>query len=285
VGFPILKKEVLNDRFYLLEVHAPHVLKKFKHGQFVMILSKKGGEIIPLTVFNYDKTKGSVTLLVEVRGKSTKELLVRFGEGDELKDVVGPVGISPNLKNVGKVLLVGYNYGNACVYNLGRGLKELGNEIHFIAGFEDSGSSLSGGLFADIAVDIKVAFGGIKKVKEEVRDFVDINKDTALIVSAGIPEFEKEIEEVADVFEVDHLTHASAIMIDPIGLSGSDKVFLDGDVKYASLDGPWFDGHKLDYDALIQRNNIFVEYEKEALRRFEEELEKERKKSARKKRI
>ncbi len=285
MGFPILKKEVLNDKFYLLEVHAPHVLEKFTPGQFVMVLPKKGGEIIPLTVFKYDLEKGSITLLIEVRGKSTKELLVRFGEGDELRDVVGPVGARQNIENVGKVLLVGYNYGNACVYNLGKGLKQAGNEIYFIAGFEDQNYALSSELFDDISTQTKVVSGGIKKVKEEVRDFIDSNKDTALVVSAGIPEFEKEIEEVADVFEIAHLTHASAIMIDPIGLAGSDRVFVDGEVKYASLDGPWFDGHKLDYDSLIQRNNIFVDYEKEALRKFEEELEKERKKAARKKRV
>ncbi len=285
MGFPILKKEVLNDRFYILEVHAPHVLEKFAPGQFVMVLPKKGGEIIPLTVFKYDTQKGSITLLIEVRGKSTKELLVRFNEGDEVRDVVGPVGAKPHLEKVGKVLLVGYNYGNACVYNIGKGLKDIGNEIHFIAGFESEETALSYTLFKDISSDIKVVSGGIKKVKEEVRDFIDANKDTSLVVSAGIPEFEKEIEEVADVFEVPHLTHASAIMIDPVGLAGSDRVFVDGEVKYASLDGPWFDGHKLDYDSLIQRNNIFVDYEKEALRKFEEELEKERKRAARKKRV
>ncbi len=285
MGFPIVKKEVLNDRFFTLEIEAPHVLKTFSPGQFVMLLAKKGGEIIPLTVFKYDTEKGTITVLVEVRGKSTKELLVRFNEGDEVRDIVGPVGAKPSLENVGKVLLVGYNYGNACVYNIGKGLKEAGNSIYFIAGFENPDIALSPELFSDIAEEVKVVGEGIKRIKEEVRDFIDTNKDTGLVVSAGIPEFEKEIEEVADVFEVPHLTHASAIMIDPVGLAGSDRVFVDGEVKYASLDGPWFDGHKLDYDALIQRNNIFVDYEKEALRRFEEELEKERKRASRKKRV
>lgn len=285
MGFPIVKKEVLNDKFFTLEIEAPHVLKTFSPGQFVMLLAKKGGEIIPLTVFKHDTEKGTITVLVEVRGKSTKELLVRFNEGDEVRDIVGPVGARPSLDNVGKVLLVGYNYGNACVYNIGKGLKEAGNDIYFIAGFENPDIALSPELFSDIAEEVKVVGEGIKRIKEEVRDFIDTNKDTGLVVSAGIPEFEKEIEEVADVFEVPHLTHASAIMIDPVGLAGSDRVFVDGEVKYASLDGPWFDGHKLDYDALIQRNNIFVEYEKEALRRFEEELEKERKRASRKKRV
>ncbi len=285
MGFPIVKKEVINERFFTLEVEAPHVLEKFAPGQFVMILAKKGGEIIPLTVFKYDKEKGTITLLIEIRGKSTKELFVRFNEGDELRDVIGPVGAKVPIENRGKVLLVGYNYGNACVYNLGKGLKDKGNEVHFIAGFESEEVALPEGLFSDITNDIKVVSGGIKRIKEEVRDFIDDNKDTKLVVSGGIPEFEKEIEEVADVFEIDHLTHASAIMIDPVGLAGSDRVFVNGEVKYASLDGPWFDGHKLDYDALIQRNNIFVEYEKEALRKFEEELEKEKKRATRKKRV
>ncbi len=285
MGFPIVKKEFLNDRFFTIEVEAPHVLEKFSPGQFAMLLPKKGGEVIPLTVFKYNRESGTVTFLVEIRGKSTKELSVRFNEGDEVKDVIGPVGASVSLKNYGKVLLVGYNYGNACVYNLGKGLKDAENEIHFIAGFENPEISITADIFSDIADDIKVVDNGIKRIKEEVRDFIDDNKDTKLIVSAGIPEFEKEIEEVADVFEIDHLTHASAIMIDPIGLAGSDRVFVDGEVKYASLDGPWFDGHKLDYDALIQRNNIFIDYEKEALRKFEEELEKERKRAKRKKSV
>ena len=272
--FPILEKNTLSPTIARFVIKAPFVASKRKPGNFVIIRVMENGERIPLTIVDSDPREGTITLIVQAIGKTTK-LLMGKNQGDALLDVVGPLGNPTEILENSIVACVGGGVGTAELLPITRALKSAGNEIYTIVGarhkdliiLEEEMRSCSNHLF--VTTD-DGSYNRKGLVTDSLRELIDIGLDFNAVYAIGPLPMMKAVSELTRHFGIKTFVSLNAIMVDGTGMCGGCRVTINRGMKFACVDGPEFDGHLVDFDELIMRNRSYVEFEREAVRRFEE---------------
>ncbi len=270
--FTIVRREEMSDGTVILnEIEAPRIAQKALPGQFVILKSGEDGERIPLTMADTDPEKGTITVIYMVVGKSTaifKELQV----GDGYEDVIGPLGKATHLEKVGKVVCVGGGTGVAVLHPITRGLKEVGNEVICIIGARNKGLLILEEQMRDASHDLRVctddgSYGHHGFVTDVLKETLE-GGDIKLVVGIGPVPMMKAVANLTKGYNVPTLVSLNPIMVDGTGMCGGCRVTVGGETKFACVDGPEFDGHKVDFDELNLRLQAYLEDEKKCHRDY-----------------
>ncbi len=262
--FLIVNKKELNAFVTSLTFEAPFIAKKVKAGQFLIVRIDETGERIPLTVSDFDAQKGTVTVVVQAIGYSTKKL-VKLNIGDKICDLVGPLGLPTEFGTPKKAIVIGGGVGCAIAYPQAKALHNLGVDVTVIAGFkskdivilEDEMKAVSNKLY----ITTDDGSYGIKGLVTEVLSDL-ISKDSYdLVIAIGPVPMMKFVSLTTKPFGIKTIVSLNPIMIDGTGMCGGCRVTVGGETKFACVDGPDFDGHLVDFDELSRRNGFYREEE------------------------
>lgn len=269
--YQIVKHEVFSDSAFQWDVLAPDVAQAAQPGHFVMLRLYDDGERIPLTVADYDRERGTVTVVVQALGKTTREMRDGFKEGDEFEDFVGPLGLPQHIDKVGHVVLVAGGLGVAPVYPQLRAFKEAGNRTTAIIGFRSADRVFWQDRMAEYADELIVctddgSAGRPGFVTEALKELLERDGPKPdLIIAIGPMPMMHACTDVSRPHGVKTMVSLNTIMVDGTGMCGSCRVTVDGEVKFACVDGPDFDGHKVDFKELHARQKRFKKEEKKAV--------------------
>ncbi len=274
--YTILGKRTLAQGIREYVVEAPLVAKAAKAGQFVVVRLHDHGERIPLTLADWDAQAGTITLVVQAVGKTTLELAERFGEGDALADVVGPLGEPSEIEEYGTVACVAGGVGIAPIYPIARALKRAGNRIVAIAGARNQGLLFWLDRLSQVCDELIIttddgSYGRKGLVTEPLKELVQ-GGGVARVWAIGPAVMMKFCSLVCQEAGVPIVVSLNPIMVDGTGMCGACRVELDGQVRFACVDGPEFPGDKVNWDLLIARLAAFKEEERCALERYRELL-------------
>jgi len=274
-GFRIIRMETLAPRIKLMEVEAPLIARKAKAGQFVVLRLHEKGERIPLTIHEAFPEKGTITIVFQEVGKTTFELGT-YKEGDTIMDIVGPLGNPTEIKKYGRVIIASGGVGSPIGYAVAKAMKEAGNYVLIISGYRSKEYVILEDKLRSVCDEIIIATddgsygrkGFVTHVLEEVLH-KDPNWD--LVFTVGPPIMMKLVCEITKHHNIKTIVSLNPIMVDGTGMCGACRVTVGGEVKFACVDGPDFDGHQVDFDELMRRLNAYKEYEKLALEKFAKE--------------
>jgi len=267
VGYKILSKNKLSENLYEITVEAPYVVKNAKAGQFIILRVEEKGERIPLTIADIDKDKNTLTIVFMAVGHTTKKL-ADIETGEEILDLVGPLGVPTHIKNYGTVICVAGGYGAAPAYLISKAYKNAGNKVYMIIGvrtenlifWEDKMKSACDELFITTDDGSKGRKGF---VTDQLKDIIS-NEKVNLVMAIGPVPMMKAVAELTKIEAVPTIASMNPIMVDGTGMCGSCRLTVDGKVKFACVDGPDFDAHKVDFNEIIQRGQIYKDVEKSA---------------------
>ncbi|KPV62017.1 MAG: Sulfide dehydrogenase subunit beta precursor [Candidatus Bathyarchaeota archaeon BA2] len=271
--YKVLKKAELAPEIKLLEVNAPEVAKKAKPGQFVIIRIDEKGERFPLTLAEWEPKKGTITLIFLEVGVSTRKLGA-LGTGDEILDVVGPLGNPSDIKHYGSVAVVCGGVGTAAAYPIAKALKEAGNQVVSIIGarteelliLEDEMKGLSDELYISTDDGSKGYKGFVSDV---LRMLIEKGYRFDIVYAIGPPLMMRATANVTKPHSIKTIVSLNPIMVDGMGMCGACRVTVSGETRFACLDGPEFDGHLVDFDELIKRLRVYLSEEKQAAELYE----------------
>jgi ferredoxin--NADP+ reductase len=266
--FTIVSRRLLAETIAKFEIYAPLIAKKRQPGNFVMVRATDNGERIPLTLVDSDAVRGTITLIVQAVGKSTKHLLTLYAD-DRLLDVVGPLGNSTPMTAGKTVACIGGGVGTAELLPITRGLKEHGNTIHTIIGgrtrdlviLEDEMRACSD----SVAVTTDDgSYGRRGTVVEQLNDLIGSGTKLDAVYAIGPLPMMKAVANATRPSGLKTVVSMNALMVDGTGMCGGCRVSVGGEMKFACVDGPEFDGHKVDFDELMMRNRTYGDLEKMA---------------------
>ncbi len=274
-GFSILAREDFSDLTYSLVIHHPLMAKAARPGQFVIVMSHESGERIPLTIADFDRKKGTVTLVVQAVGKSTREMQQLCQAGATLYGAVGPMGVPTPLTGKKKVVCVGGGLGVAPIFPQARGFKENGAYVIGILGFRTEKLIFWADKFRACCDElITCTDDGSAGMKGFVSDGIKLvmagHKDIDEVVAIGPPIMMKACAETTRPHAIKTVVSLNPIMVDGTGMCGGCRVKIGNDIKFACVDGPDFDAHKVDFNDLMMRLRRYAEEEKVALDRWSE---------------
>jgi ferredoxin--NADP+ reductase len=261
--YRIVTKKELAPKIKLFEVHAPEMAEKAKPGQFIILIIDERGERIPLNIAGYDSKNGTITFVFNEVGKTTRQLGV-LKEGDCIWNVTGPLGIPSEIKNFGNVLCVAGGVMIAPMLLQLKALREAGNKITTVMGarieqllfFEEEMKALSGKYY--VATD-----DGSKGCKglDFLKNILE-NEKFDRCITMGPVGMMKNVSEMTKPFNIPTMVTLTPIMVDGMGMCGVCRVTISGKMKFGCVDGPEFDGHKVDFDELISRQRMFLPEER-----------------------
>lgn len=274
--YSILAKEALSPVTTLCVVEAPEVARKAKAGQFVILRVTEKGERIPLTIADYDRDAGTITIVAQEVGKTTR-LLGALNAGDSLASVTGPLGRPAEIEEFGTVVVVGGGLGIAPVYPKCRSLQEAGNYVIGIIGartrelifWEERMRSVTDEL---IVCTDDGSYGRKGVVTVPLKELLDSGRQVDRVWAVGPAIMMKFVCLTTQPYGVKTLVSVNSIMVDGTGMCGSCRVSVAGRTRFACVDGPEFDGHEVDWDLLLKRQRIFLDLEKQSVEAYEQEL-------------
>jgi len=265
--YRILRKEPLGSSLYLFEIEAPWIAKKAESGQFIIIRQCENSERIPLTIADYSREKGTLTIVFQAVGYSTGEL-AKCEAGDRLADVVGPLGVPSEIENCGTVVCIGGGVGIAPIYPIARDLKKAGNNVISIIGARSSEllfwrekmAQVSDALYITTDDGSEGRKGFVSDVLKEVLE----REKVARVWAIGPMIMMKVVANTTRPTGVKTIVSLNPIMVDGTGMCGACRVAVGNETKFACVDGPEFDAHEVDFDLAMKRAAFFKEKEKEA---------------------
>jgi NAD(P)H-flavin reductase len=274
-GFEVVSRQDFSDVTFLLEIRHPMLAKAARPGQFVIVMANENGERIPLTIADFNRDKGTITLVIQAVGKTTREMQRDCQVGTRLVALVGPMGIPSHLGHAKKVLCVGGGLGVAPVYPQARGYKEAGAYVIGVLGFRNKDLVFWEDKFRAVCDELILCTddgsAGIKgMVTEGMRQAIAKHPDIEECVAIGPPVMMKGCAEATRPHKIKTVVSLNPVMVDGTGMCGGCRVKLHSGVKFACVDGPDFDGHEVDFDDLMFRLQRYKPTEKEALERFNE---------------
>ena len=274
-GFEIVAREDFSDVTYLLEIRHPQLAKAARPGQFVIVMPHEHGERIPLTIADFDRDKGTITLVIQAVGKTTREMQRDCRVGTRLFALVGPMGIPSHIDRAKKVLCVGGGLGVAPVYPQARAYKESGAYVIGVLGFRNRDLVFWEDKFRACCDELILCTddgsAGIKGlVTEGIRQAVEKHPDIDECVAIGPPVMMKGCAEATRPHKIRTIVSLNPVMVDGTGMCGGCRVKIGDRVKFACVDGPDFDGHLVDFDDLMFRLQRYKATEREASDRFNE---------------
>jgi len=269
--FKILEKDILSPVIKQMEIEAPRVAKKCQAGQFVILRLHEKGERIPLTIADFDRNKGTITIVFQEVGKSTREL-GKMEAGDQIVDFVGPLGLPSHIEKFGNVICIGGGVGIAPVFPIARALRDIGNNVTGIIGartkdllfWEEKMRAACDELKVTTDDGSYVRKGFVTDVMKEIIE--DKGKDNiALILAIGPQPMMRVVCNVTKEYGIKTIVSLNSLMVDGTGMCGCCRVTVGGQTKFVCVDGPEFDGHLVDFTELAKRSAIYLEKEREAL--------------------
>ena len=264
--YRILEKRRLNPTVTLMRIDAPAVAKKAKPGQFIILRTDENGERIPLTVADYNRETGSVTIIFQVVGATT-EKLNHLEEGDCLHDFVGPLGRATETEGKRKVAVVGGGVGSAIAYPVAKKFFEQGTEVHAIVGFRNRDLVILEDEFAAVSTRlVKMSddgsWGEKGLVTDALRRLIESGEEYDEVITIGPLPMMKFVCKLTKEFGIKTVASMNPIMIDGTGMCGGCRLTVGGETKFACVDGPEFDGHLIDFDEAIARSSMYRPFER-----------------------
>ena len=262
----IVRKKELNSSVTLLEVEAPRIAKKAMPGQFIILRLDEVGERVPLTIADFDRENGTITIIFQKVGLTTN-LLADMNVGDEIKDFVGPLGLPTHVDDsVKKVCVVGGGVGCAIAYPQAKYLFQKGIEVDVIAGFRSKDIVILEDEFKAASTHLYITtddgtYGEKGFVTNKLKDLIDAGNNYDLVIAIGPVPMMKFLAKTTEPYGIKTLVSLNPIMVDGTGMCGGCRVTVGGKVKFACVDGPDFDGHQVDFDELMNRNAIYRDQE------------------------
>jgi NAD(P)H-flavin reductase len=274
-GFEIVARADFSDVTYLLEVHHPQMARAARPGQFVIVMEHEHGERIPLTIADFDRDKGTITLVIQAVGKTTKEMQQNCRVGTSLHAMVGPMGIPSHVGSAKKVVCVGGGLGVAPIYPQARAYKEAGAYVIGVLGFRNKGLMFWEDKFRAVCDELIVCTddgsAGIKGlVTEGIKQAVSRHADIDEVVAIGPPIMMKGCADTTRPLGIKTMVSLNPVMVDGTGMCGGCRVKIGDGIKFACVDGPDFDGHQVDFDDLMARLGRYKPTEKAALEAWNE---------------
>lgn len=266
--YKIVKKEMLNPNVVLMDVLAPDIAKSCKAGQFIVLRIDEVGERIPLTIADYFPEEGLVRIVTQAVGYTSRKLL-NMKEGDSFLDFIGPLGMESEIENYGTVLCVCGGLGIAPMYPIARALKQAGNKVITIVGARNKDILIWEDVLRDVSDELYVATddgsygekGLVTDVARKILAKEKINRAWAI----GPVVMMKFTSILTEKYEVPTIVSMNPIMVDGTGMCGACRLEVGGKTKFACVDGPEFDGHKVNWDLSMRRMNIYKAKEEIAL--------------------
>jgi len=272
--YKIVKKEKMSSTIYLFEFEAKELAQAASPGQFVILRIDEKGERFPLTLFDWDAQKGTIQVVCQAVGVSTKKLCA-LNEGDSIIDLVGPLGHATDTKNKGKVICIGGGVGTAEAHPIAKRMREDGNDVSVIIGARNKDLVICEEKMRRFCDKVYIvtddgSYGKKGFVTDVLRELLE--KDTPdLVFAIGPAIMMKNVAEMTRGKKIKTLVSLNSVMIDGTGMCGGCRVIVDGKVKFACVDGPEFDGHQVDFTDMMQRSRRYSDKEKNALDKYEEE--------------
>lgn len=258
--FNIIKKEGLGTNLYLFEVEAPRIAKKAQAGQFIIVRKDDYAERIPLTIADYSREKGTISIIFQVVGASTGDL-AECEVGDKILDVVGPLGVASEIENFGTVVCIGGGVGIAPVYPIARVLKEAGNRVVSIIGARSADLLFWKEKMAAVSDELLIATDdgseGRKGFVTDVLKDVMEKEEVARVWAIGPMIMMRAVAQVTKPSGVRTIVSLNPIMVDGTGMCGACRVGVGKETKFACVDGPEFDAHEVDWDLAMKRSGFF----------------------------
>ena len=263
--FRIVRKEALKPTVVLFEIEAPLVAKKAQPGQFIILRVDENGERIPLTIHDYDAGKGTVSIIAQIVGATT-EKLNHLQEGDCLQDFVGPLGKATETAGKKKVCVVGGGVGCAIAYPVLKKFHDDGAEVHAVIGFKNKDLVILEDKFAAASSVLKVctddgSYGQKGLVTEALKELIDAGNQYDEIFAIGPMVMMKFVCMTTKPYGIPTTVSMSPIMIDGTGMCGGCRLSVGGEMKFACVDGPDFDGFQVDWNLAVKRNQMYRDFE------------------------
>ena len=264
--FRIVRKEELRPTVTLYEIEAPLVAKKAQPGQFIILRVDEQGERIPITINDYDPDKGTVTIIVQTVGATT-EKLKQLQQGDCLQDFVGPLGKATETEGKKKVCVVGGGVGCAIAYPVLKKFHDDGAEVHAVVGFINKDLVILEDDFRKSSDVLKIctddgSYGQKGLVTDALKELIDAGNQYDEVFAIGPMVMMKFVSKTTEPYGIPTTVSMSPIMIDGTGMCGGCRLSVGGEMKFACVDGPDFDGHKVDWDLAVKRNQMYQAFEK-----------------------
>ena len=264
--FKIIRKKRLNPTVTLMDIQAPLIARKAEPGQFIILRVDEAGERIPLTIADYDREKGTVTIIFQIVGATT-EKLNHLEEGDSLHDFVGPLGIASHTEGLKKVAVIGGGVGSAIAYPIAKKLHAQGAEVHAIVGFRNKDLVILEDEFRAVSDLCKVmtddgSYGEKGFVTNALKSLLDAGEQYDEVIAIGPLVMMKFVCQLTKEYNVKTVVSMNPIMIDGTGMCGGCRLTVGGETKFACVDGPDFDGHLVDFDEAMERSNMYKDFER-----------------------
>ena len=271
----IVAREDFSDATFLLEFHHPMMARAARPGQFVIVIPQELGERIPLTIADFDRDKGTITLVVQAVGKTTKQMQRDCHTGTEFFSVVGPMGQPSQIDDIGKVVCVGGGLGVAPVFPQARAFKECGAYVIGVIGFRNKELVFWEDKFRKYCDEFIICSDdgsvGIKGlVTDGIKLAMEKHDDIDEVIAIGPPIMMRACAETTRPSGIKTTVSLNPIMVDGTGMCGGCRVKIGENIRFACVDGPDFDGHQVDFDDLMNRLKRFQEEEKRAMERWSE---------------
>lgn len=261
----IIRKEKLNETVTLMEVYSPRIAKKARAGQFVVLRVSEEGERIPLTIADYDREKGSITIVFQTVGETTL-LLDSLSVGERICDFTGPLGKPTELEGLKRVAVIGGGVGCAIAYPIAKALKANGATVHSITGFRTSDLVIFEELFKEqsdkfVLMTDDGSKGRKGLVTGALKELIDGGENYDEVIAIGPLPMMKFVCKTTEPYGIKTVVSMNPIMIDGTGMCGCCRLTVGGEIKFACVDGPDFDGHLVDFDEAISRSSAYKAHE------------------------
>lgn len=274
-NFKIVEKRMLNSQTGFFVISAPQIARKHKPGQFIILRVNENGERIPLTIADSDSRNGTITIVCQSIGK-TSTMLNTLKEGEEILDLVGPLGNATHIENYGTALVIGGGVGTAEAYPIAKALKSAGNKVFAIIGgrtkelviFEEEMRSFCDKVY--VTTD-DGSYGEKGLVTDVLNKIIESGEKIDIVLAVGPVPMMKAVSNVTRNSGIKTLVSLNSIMLDGTGMCGGCRVRIGSNDKFVCVDGPEFDGHLVDFDLLSKRQKMYVEEEKRSMEIFKEE--------------
>ena len=266
--FQIVRKEELNPTVSLMEVEAPYIARKAEPGQFIILRIDEQGERVPFTIADFDREKGTVTIIFQVVGKTTEQLNL-LKTGDALLDFVGPLGKASEFESVKTAAVIGGGLGTAIAYPQAKKLYAMGVKVDMITGFrnqdliiiEEECQKACSNLYT---MTDDGSNGNQGFVTQKLEELITNGAQYDVVIAIGPLVMMRAVCEVTKKYGIKTIVSMNPVMIDGTGMCGGCRVTVGGETKFACVDGPDFDGHLVDFDEAIRRSKMFAKEEKQS---------------------
>ncbi len=269
MSYKIVCKKDLNPQVFLMEIEAPLVARRAEPGQFIILRIDENGERVPFTIADFDREKGTVTVIIQVVGKTTMQLS-ELKEGDTILDFAGPLGKPTELNGIKKAAVIGGGLGTAIAYPQAKKLFSMGADVTVIAGFRDKSFIILedelGKVSNSLVITTDDGSNGTKGfVTDRLKELIESGERFDEVIAIGPLVMMRAVCNLTKEYSIPTTVSMNPVMIDGTGMCGGCRVAVGGETKFACVDGPDFDGHKIDWDSALNRQRMYKDSEAQSV--------------------